>query len=132
MSSIRVDQSPMPLQVTSDEHLGLLPLRAGGSGLRLVGELDLCCAGELAIALTELSRTASDIVLDLADLEFIDVAGTRLLVQTGIQLHDHHGRLRLRDPSQLVREVLRLFLATDDVPVSGDIELPLTGSGELS
>jgi anti-anti-sigma factor len=131
MTSIRVDQSAS-LEVTSDQHLDLLPLRGNGSGLRLVGELDLCCVDELAAALTDLSVSDGEIVLELGDLEFIDIAGTRLLVQTGMHLHEREGRLRLRHASPFVRDVLGLFLDPDDVPVSGDIELPLNGSVRLS
>jgi anti-anti-sigma factor len=134
MTSSRVAQSPMTLrsalsvQAPTVEQLAILPLPGNGSGFRLVGELDLCCVDQLAAALAALPPTADGVVVDLAELEFIDVAGARLLVQ-----HSAAGEgagLRLDSPSPLVRDVLRLFLDsrlldTDEVPPDGPIDLPL-------
>jgi anti-anti-sigma factor len=51
-----------------------------GQSLRLGGEVDLACADELQRLLPRLATTTQgDLSLDLQDLEFIDVAGTRVI-----------------------------------------------------
>jgi hypothetical protein len=56
-------------------------LLEGRSGLRLTGEADLCAAPTLRRAVAALPPGAREIHLQLAGLEFIDVAAARLLTE---------------------------------------------------
>jgi ABC-type transporter Mla MlaB component len=53
---------------------------AARTGLRLSGQADVCTAGVLAEAIAALPCDADEIHLQLASLDFIDVAATRELV----------------------------------------------------
>jgi hypothetical protein len=57
-----------------------ITLLEGRTGLRLTGEADLCAVPALRRAVTALPPVAREILLQLAGLEFIDVAAARLLV----------------------------------------------------
>lgn len=67
--------------------LRIEPLR-GQCGLRLSGDVDMRSVGALAEAVEELlaRETDGDLVLDLSELSFMDVAGLRLLVSTAQRL----------------------------------------------
>jgi anti-anti-sigma factor len=56
------------------------------SGLCVEGELDQANIAALAAALTTAVETSEDVHLDLAELEFIDVGGLRLLADTARRL----------------------------------------------
>ncbi|HTW05372.1 MAG TPA: STAS domain-containing protein [Streptosporangiaceae bacterium] len=64
---------------------GISPL-TGCTGLRLNGEADMHTAEALRKALAELPPDASEIHLQLAGLEFIDVAAARHLAALAIRL----------------------------------------------
>ena len=74
-----------------DHLLGMPVLRAGfavsllsrQTGLRLSGQVDLATADLLRQAIATLPPGARDVHLQLASLEFIDVAATRELVLLG-------------------------------------------------
>jgi len=76
---------------------GALTVRplAGRAGLRLEGEADLTGQPRLREALAALPP-AAEIHLDLASLDFIDIAATRQLIALTQQLP--HPRLILHDP----------------------------------
>jgi anti-anti-sigma factor len=59
-------------------------------GLRVEGEIDHSNAGLLARALDEASRAGESVHLDLAGLEFMDMAGLRVLVSTAERLSSGH------------------------------------------
>ncbi len=91
------------------------PLRAvvTRSGSRVVvtlaGELDLATADSLRRRLRTLVQAApppSRLVLDAADLEFVDASGISVLLNARRSLADRGGELVLRSPSRLVRRVV--------------------------
>jgi anti-sigma B factor antagonist len=87
----------------------------GSTVVRLSGELDLSGIAELESQLGPLvARPDLDqIVFDLADLGFIDSSGLAILVKTAVA-----GKsVRLRRPSQLVREVVALTGLDGVLPV---------------
>lgn len=66
-------------EVAAPAWLTVTPLE-GRTGLRLTGEADLCTVPALSRAAAELPAGAREIHLQLAGLEFIDVAAARVLV----------------------------------------------------
>jgi anti-anti-sigma factor len=55
-------------------------------GLKLSGEVDISNAPDLAASISSCMREAQDIHIDLSDLEFIDGAGVRVLIQAANRL----------------------------------------------
>jgi anti-anti-sigma factor len=91
-------------------------LRAEGSTTVLVlrGEADLAARALVSDALSRvIGSHTGDVVVDLAEVEFIDTAIVRVLADAQRFL-DHHGRaLTIRSPSRLATRVLNLFGLTD-------------------
>ena len=82
---------------------------AGGvRTLRPAGELDIGTAPKLERALLEDRRAGDRIVLDLADLEFIDSTGLRVIVQAAAAAEQGHWELRLRHGRPAVRRVFEI------------------------
>lgn len=81
------------------------PATAGGAGavLRLVGELDIATAAQLDQALATLTREgATVVVLDVAELAFMDSSGLGVLLRAARS----GTRIRLRRASGAVRELI--------------------------
>lgn len=77
--------------------------------LRVRGELDMASAPELAVALDAL--LAADhrvVVLELADLSFLDCAGMRPIRAALGALQKGGGTLVIRHPQPLVERALRI------------------------
>ena len=70
--------------------------------LTLIGELDLATAGELQGTLDTLAPDG-DLVIDLADLEYLDAAGLRVIVRSAGHVK---GDVLLRSPTGIVRRLL--------------------------
>ncbi len=66
-----------------------------------------------------LARHVSTIVLDCSLLSGIDVAASAELEVAALHVHQHHGRLVMREPSPSTRAVLDLT-GTSDVLEFGD------------
>ena len=87
------------------------------SGVRLRGEVDLVTCDLLAAALDAAVGTATvgtatvgrELALDLSELEFIDVAGSRMLLRATADLRAAGGRLVLRRLQRPVARALRLL-----------------------
>jgi anti-sigma B factor antagonist len=83
---------------------------AGGAvELRVRGELDMASAPELARALD--GALAADhrlLVLDVADLSFLDCAGMRPIRAALCELQRRDGSLLIRHPQPLVERTLQL------------------------
>jgi anti-anti-sigma regulatory factor len=96
---------------------GALTVRplAGRAGLRLEGEADLTGQPRLREALAALPP-AAEIHLDLASLDFIDIAATRQLIALTQQLP--HPRLILHDPPPALIRLTRLLWPDANVEFS--------------
>ena len=82
-------------------------LHAAGDGRwRLGGEVDLTTAEALEVALSALP-VGQELHLDLAELAFIDVRGTRTLVAAAARLAPEH-RLVLHDPPAGLQRILEV------------------------
>lgn len=79
-------------------------LDAGTLLLRLEGDLDAYSTRELSNHLREAEAGASNILIDLSRLGFIDCAGVHQLVEAGQRAKGRGGRLKLvRGPQQVHR-----------------------------
>jgi len=91
----------------------------------LEGELDLAAAPQLRECLVALVESgATDIVLDVARLDFIDSTGLSVLVMALNRTHAVEGSTVLRHPSPSIIRLLeitglRAVFAVDGEPVPG-------------
>ncbi len=77
--------------------------------LRLEGELDTATARELRAALdSAMAGEATAIVLDLAELSFIDSTGIGVFLAASHQAETRGRSFALRHPVRMVRKVLHL------------------------
>lgn len=80
--------------------------------VRLTGDLDLATAGLLRGTLRELlagERPSRNLTLDLAGLDFLDVTGLDVLLDTQRIIAAGGGGLTLRSPRPMVVRMLRLL-----------------------
>jgi anti-anti-sigma factor len=103
---------------TAQGARSVLTAVVGTEGTRTVvvvrGEGDSSTTAVLSDALSRvIASQAGDVVIDLAEAEFIDTATVRVLA-AGLQLLDRQGRkLTIRSPSRLAARVLDLFGLAD-------------------
>jgi anti-anti-sigma factor len=81
----------------------------GGAEARVSGELDLATYESALSALTPIveAEGQGDVVLDLAELSFVDSSGIRLFIKLQQALGDR-GRLVLRAPQPQVVKVIEI------------------------
>jgi anti-sigma B factor antagonist len=88
--------------------------REDATVLAVAGELDMVSSPRLEDAITSLTAVNHRlIVLDLAELEFVDICGTRALVQARAWAGGMGARLVLINVSRDIRRVLSLTGAED-------------------
>ncbi len=80
----------------------------GEHGARLIGEFDLSQYERTDAALATLFDADGDVVLDLANLTFIDSSGIRLLIRLHAAVEEHGGRLIVRAPAPHVVKVFEI------------------------
>jgi anti-anti-sigma factor len=80
----------------------------GGSRVELAGELDLETAENLAMHLRRLGNTGEVVSLDLAALEFMDVAGLHVLLDARFAARLGDWELRVQGPSRAVARLCEL------------------------
>lgn len=87
--------------------------------VRVLGEMDLAVVDELDSEMRRAEATdATEIELDLAQLEFLDASGIRLLLEVIRRSRSNGGRLRIRPASSPhVRRVLELTGVAEELPV---------------
>lgn len=77
--------------------------------VRLAGEIDVFTAPDLAAVFDAAgSRDRSRVIVDLADVEFMGVAGLNLIAGLAVQLRASGGQLLVRSASTLTRRLLNL------------------------
>jgi anti-sigma B factor antagonist len=109
----------------SDFRLEVLS-RGGASVIRVFGELDLATSPGLEQELERLlAGDAPLIVVDLAELEFMDSTGLSVLVRAHQRAEESGQRLGVTNGSQQVERLLNLTgvrdrLMLDEVPELGD------------
>lgn len=75
----------------------------------LAGEMDLDCADSLREAVAEAARGARLVVLDFADVEFIDSSGTGIFVRLCLDMKSQGTPLLARNLSPAVRGVFEML-----------------------
>jgi anti-sigma B factor antagonist len=84
-------------------HIAVAELE-GELVLTLDGDIDMASCEQLNTAITEGRRMSRHLVLDVADVEFIDSSGLNVLVQHTTSITSTDGTLRLRNvPPQMLR-----------------------------
>jgi len=84
-----------------------LRIEAAETGaIELRGWLDLTTLGSLVGPLSAAVTSFDDVVVDLAEVDFIDVAGLRLFVEAADLLHRRDGKLTLRSTPAWIGRVL--------------------------
>ena len=76
--------------------------------LKVVGVVDSHTAGQLRDAIQSHGHTDSDLVLDLADVDFIDSSGLRIIVNAHSELEAAGRRLVLTHTSPAVARLLEI------------------------
>ena len=95
-----------PFTITASRALGRVVLT-------LRGELDVATAPALGEALRDLNERGDvDVVIDLAQLQFIDSRGLGVLLHGHRTLKERGGTLTLSDPRPHVRKVLEITAMT--------------------
>ena len=79
-----------------------------GVVLRLAGDLDVDTAADLRVAIDASGRGRRRVVLDLAQIEFMDSTGLAALLKANQQMRDRGGELVLRAVPAQVDRLLRL------------------------
>jgi anti-anti-sigma factor len=73
------------------------------------GALDIATCGELHSRLNEvIDAGATIVVLDLAEVDFIDSSGIREIVRAGRRLQDDGGRLLVENTSGATQRILEV------------------------
>jgi anti-sigma B factor antagonist len=96
----------------SDDAL-ILMIERRPDGLRLIGDIDAASVDALAGELDPLPGTDADVIIDLAEVTFIDSSGFRTLVEAHQRAEKVGRRVVMADPSVAVR---RLFDISGLVP----------------
>jgi anti-sigma B factor antagonist len=96
----------------------LLSIKVEGSGsrvfLRLKGELDISTAPLLQSTLADVVREPpEEIVLNLADLSYVDSTGLSLFITATKRAHAAGTKLALQDPQESTQRLLEITNLTD-------------------
>lgn len=100
----------MPDDALRRSQLEVVALPGPQTTLSLAGDLDPATAPELDARLQDLIADAavSSVVIDLAEIAFMDSSGLRVLVAASAALGERSGSLVLRNPSTNIRRVLEV------------------------
>jgi anti-sigma B factor antagonist len=103
-----------PFQIAEEE--------AEGEDLvvRLAGELDVATAPDFERVLMRQRPPHQLVVLDLAELRFMDSTGLRVLLQARRAAADGHWRLELRSVPPNIRRLFELSGVSDAIPTQPD------------
>jgi stage II sporulation protein AA (anti-sigma F factor antagonist) len=100
---------------TAEPLLVVEVTREGDAAIvRIEGEVEFATAPRLRATLLDLAQEgASPVVVDLAEVSFLDSAGISLLIQAKKRLASAGSDLVLRSPQPHVRRVLEISGVTD-------------------
>lgn len=93
--------------------------RSDPARLRVQGEIDIFTVPVLEDTLSAMvSGDCGDVVVDLADVHFVGVAGLDALCRCARELHGRGHRLVLSSPSALTRRVIDILGLVGDLTVA--------------
>jgi anti-sigma B factor antagonist len=85
------------------------PTRPGVVRVSVIGEVDLCTAPLLQQTLVRELGVASELLLDLSEVSFIDASGLRAIVSAARTASDNGGMLAVDSPlPTLARRVIEI------------------------
>lgn len=87
------------LEIEFDDHI-----------IRVRGEIDAHTAPSMAAAL---QRATGSVTLDLADVDFVDSSGLRVLIESHQDLEERGDRLTIANPSPPVQRMFELSVVDD-------------------
>lgn len=119
----RSDDRPGEADAAVADDSCVRALADGVAGFKVVGEVDLSNWDQLQAALDTLPPTPDDVVLDLSELAFIDVASVRSLLRGADKIGVENRRVILRDAPPVLRRVLGVLVGSE-VPAQPEILLP--------
>jgi anti-sigma B factor antagonist len=96
----------------------------------LRGELDVCTASDIVSSIMASTAPGSGIVVDLADLSFMDCGSLRELVSARAKARLAGGDLMLACPQPIVLRLFFLTEMTNHWPVFASVEEAVSGSRE--
>jgi stage II sporulation protein AA (anti-sigma F factor antagonist) len=98
--------------------------RGAAAWVEIHGELDVATAPLLDAKLGEAEATdARLIVIDIADVPFIDSSGLRALLQAQARTQGNSGRLRITEGSPQARRLFELAGVLETLPFAAAAEL---------
>ena len=96
-------------------------LADGSRLLRAHGEVDVATASRLERALSNCGRQhPARLIVDLADVPFMDASGLRVLISARGRQQEQHGELLIAHPSRQVARLLDVARTFTDVPPARD------------
>jgi anti-anti-sigma factor len=103
-----IDTSVHPAVRYSRRASWVVRHQEGATVITVEGDLDLASAGAFVAALAAIAAGASDALIDMAGVEFIDSSTMRALVRAHRLFESLGLRLTVRQPSRPVRRMLGL------------------------
>ena len=91
----------------------------GAITVRLSGEIDVANATALTDSLEAVSEPGRRLVLDMANVSFIDSSGVNVLLRAAGWAGDRHGGLTIGDASANVRKILEILGLTEHFGLPG-------------
>jgi len=82
----------------------------------LIGELDLSNVDAVGAAIREALQASAAVIVDLAELTFIDSSGIGLLLGVAVSENGQNPACSLASPSMAVRRVLEIAGVADRLP----------------
>lgn len=77
--------------------------------VKVNGEVDVATASELRTLLRELyEKKAGDIVLDMAELRYMDSTGLGVLIGAYARMQEHGNCILVRNPREHIQKLLRI------------------------
>ena len=76
--------------------------------LGVAGRLDTTTAPNLEAVINELSEDIKELVIDMAELEYISSAGIRVVLSAHKKMMSNQGTLRIEKANDIVREVFEM------------------------
>lgn len=103
----------MALTITSHQEEEVIHVKVSG-------EVDVSCANELRDALAEAQgHEPQRVVVDLADVPYIDSTGIGVLVGAARRAREGHSRFEVANPQRNVARVLSLLGVGAELGVTG-------------
>jgi anti-anti-sigma factor len=101
---------------------------SGHTVVALSGELDMACGPWLSGSLAAITTPGSQIIMNVADLDFLDCGGLHALIAARRQALQAGGDLRLAGARQAVHRILALVDATGLLPAFASVSEAADGS----